>query len=110
MRKTENEKVSGWANLEDAEGDGMIRLRTDLPQIDTMRALELADNGDHYIIKASGQGAAGTGRISQLCVTCRERSVGRRAAQDAPAMPLAPAWTTPDFPIRRSRESAGAPP
>ena len=68
MRKAGNERVSGWANLEEAEGEGMIRFRTDMLQIDTMQALEIAGNGDHYIVKASGQGRRRDGpRIPTLC-------------------------------------------
>jgi len=46
----------------------MIRFRTDMLQIDTMQALEIAGNGDHYIVKASGQGRRRDGpRIPTLC-------------------------------------------
>ena len=33
----------------------MIRFHTDMLRMDTVQALEVVDNGDHYIIKASGQ-------------------------------------------------------
>jgi transposase len=42
----------------------MIRFRTDMLQMDTMEATEVADNGDHYVIKASGQGEP------QVCPAC----------------------------------------
>lgn len=42
----------------------MIRFRTDMLQMDTMEASEVADNGDHYVVKASGQGEP------QVCPAC----------------------------------------